>query len=212
MRIHMRRATILLLPLTLAFSSCDQNAQNFAKNAKSMLDDYAARIDRQIQTETQYYQRDAVLEVNHHHENLVNSATADRGEQGSDLAVELNAGSKSPARIRTYMREYAQSEYTKRRDAYTGEVDATRQYLAKLQLLQADKDRIQALGKLLDGLSKKLSLTAEVSAVKQTVSDTKTDFDKLICDNIASKLKSAPDSQSLLQLQKDRKCPTGGTK
>jgi hypothetical protein len=210
----MRRATIILLPLTLALSSCDKNAQDFATKAKAILDDYAARIDRQILTESQYYQRDAALEVRHRHENLVNSAEADRGEQGSDLAVELSAGSKSPIRIRSYLREYAQSEYIKRRDAYTGEVDATRQYLAKLQVLQANKDRIQALGKLLEGLSKKLSLIAEVSAVKQTVSETKTDFDKLICDDIATKIAKATgkDKDSLLQLQKDRKCPTGGAK
>jgi hypothetical protein len=110
--------------------------------------------------------------------------------------------------------EYAQSEYTRRRNAYTGEMDATRVYLAKLQSLQADKDRIQALGKLLDGLSTKLSLIAEVSAVKQTVSDTKTDFDRLICDDIAKKLRTATgkDKESLSRLQTDRKCLTGGTR
>jgi hypothetical protein len=46
----------------------------------------------------------------------------------------------------------------------------------------------------------------------QAVSETKTDFDKLICDDIATKLKTAADSKSLRQLQKDRKCPAGGTK
>jgi hypothetical protein len=208
----MRRTAIILIPLTLALSSCDQNARDFAKNAKAILDDYAARVDRQIQIEAQYYQRDAVIEVRHRHENLVNSAKADRGERNSDLAVELEAGSKSPLRIRSYLREYAQSEYTGRRTAYTTEVDATRVYLAKLQLLQADKDRIQALGKLLEGLSKKLGLAAEVSAVTQTVSDTKSDFDKLICDDIAMKLRTATfrDRISLSKLQIDRKCPIGG--
>jgi hypothetical protein len=208
----MRRTAIILIPLTIALSSCDQNARDFAKNTKAILDDYAARVDRQIQIESQYYQRDAVFEMKHHHENLVNSTKADRGERGSDVAVELDSGSKSPLRTRSYLREYAQSEYTSRRTAYTGEVDATRLYLAKLQVLQGDKDRIQALGKLLDGLSKKLSLSAEVSAVKQTVSDTKTDFDKLICDDIATKLRTATgkDRESLIKLHSDRKCPTGG--
>jgi hypothetical protein len=208
----MRRATLILLPLTLLFSSCDRNARNFAKNAKAILDDYAARVDRQIQTESQYYQRYAVLEAKRQHENLQNSLKADRGELGAELAIELDEGSKSPLRTRSDLRDYAQSEFARRSAAYTVEVDTTRQYLAKLQLLQADKDRIQALGKLLEGLSKKLSLAAEVVAVKQTVIDTKTDFDKLICDDIATKLMSAPDNKSLLQLQKDRKCPAGGTK
>jgi hypothetical protein len=208
----MRKATIILLPLTLIVASCDQKARDFAKNAKTILDDYAARIDRQIQTEAQYYQRDAVLEVKHQHENLQNSVKADRSELRSELAIELTAGSKSPLRTRSYLRDYAQSEYARRSAAYTGQVDATGQYLAKLQLLQADKDRVQALGKLLEALSRKLSLAAEMSAVTQAVSETKTDFDKLICDDIATKLKTAADSKSLLQLQKDRKCPAGGTK
>jgi hypothetical protein len=209
----MRRSTIVvLLFLVLTLTSCDQTARDFAKNVKAMLDEYGARIDRQIRTESQYYQRAAVLEVKHQHENLLNSMKADRAERGSELAAELNEGSKSALRIRGYLREYAQSEYTSRRDAYAGEVDATRQYLAKLQVLQADKDRIGALGKLLDGLSKKLSLTDEVSAIKQAVGDTKTDFDKLICDDIATKLKAATgkDKDSLTKLQADRKCPTGG--
>jgi hypothetical protein len=211
---YMRISAIILVPLTLALSSCDQNAQDFAKNARAMLDEYAARIDRQIRTESQYYRRDTVLEARHNQENLVNNMKADRGEMSYDLAVELDVGSKSPLRTRSYLREYAQSESTKRRVAYTAQVDATRAYLAKLQLLQADKDRIQALGKLLDGLSRKLSLTTEVSAVKQTVSDTKTDFDKLICDDIATKRKTATgkDKDSLTKLQRDRKCSTGGTK
>jgi hypothetical protein len=177
-----------------------------------MLDEYGARINGQIQAESQYYQRDAVLEVRHQHENLLNSTRAERAEQGSDLAAELTEGSRSTLRIRSYLREYAQFEYTSRRDAYTGEIDATRPYLAKLQALQANKDRIEALGKLLDGLSKKLSLTDEVSAIKQTVSASKTDFDKLICDDIATKLKTATgtDKDSLTKLQTDRKCLTGG--
>jgi hypothetical protein len=193
----------------LTLASCDQKARDFAKNAKVMLDEYSARIDRQIQAESQYYQRDAVLEVKHQHENLVNSAKADRAERRSELAAALSEGSKSELRVRGYLGEYAQSEYNSRRDAYTGEVDATRQYLAKLQTLQAEKDRIEALGKLLDGLSKKLSVADEVGAIKQTVGDTKTDFDKLICDNIATRLKTATgnDKESLLKLQKDRKCP-----
>lgn len=204
----MRRTAIFVVPLALALSSCDRNAREFANSAKAILDDYAARIDRQIQIESQYYQRDAVVEMRHHRENIANSMKADRSERGSDLVVELNAGTKSPLQIRSYLREYAQSEYTKRRDAYNGEVDATRAYLAKLQLLQANKDRIQALGKLLDGLSKKLSVTAEVNAVSQAVSGAKTDFDTLICDDIAARLKTAAgrDKDSLKKLQMDRKC------
>jgi hypothetical protein len=208
----MRQPAILLLPLMFTLASCDQKARDFAKDAKTMLDEYAARIDRQIQTESQYYQHYAVLEVKHQHENLVIAERADRAERRSELAVGLAEGSKSELRVRNYLREYAQSEYDSHRDAYIGEVDATRQYLAKLQALQADKDRVEALGKMLDGLSKKLSLTDEVSAIKQTVSDTKTDFDKLICDDIANRLKAATgkDKDSLTKLQSDRKCPTDG--
>ncbi len=208
----MRRATTILLPLTLALSACDQNARDFARNAKAILDQYASRIDREIGAESQYYQREAVLEVKHRHENLVNSIKADRAERGSEMAVELS-GAGSPLRIRTYLREYAQSEYMRRRGVWTGEMDSSRQYLANLQTLQADKDRIQALGKLLDGLSsKKLNLTAEIGAATQAVSDTKTDFDKLICDDIAARLKTASgkDKESLGKLQADRKC--GGTR
>jgi hypothetical protein len=202
----------ILLPLILLLTSCDQKAQDFAKAAKGMLDEYAARIDGQIQTESKYYQRDAVLEVRHQHQNLLNSTTAERSERGSGLAADLSEGNKSALRVRSYLREYAQSEYTSRRDAYTGEVDATRPFLAKLQALQADKDRIDALGKLLDGLSTKLSLTDDVALIKQTVGDTKTDFDKLICDDIATRLKTATgkDKDSLTKLQKDRKCSTTG--
>lgn len=208
----MRRSTIILLPLILILTGCDQKARDFAKNAEAMLDEYAARIDGQIQAESKYYQRDAVLEVKHQHENLVNATKAERAEQGSELAAALTDESKSTLRIRSYLREYAQSEYTSRRDAYRGEIDATRPYLARLQELQANKDRIEALGKLLEGLSKKLSLADEVNSIKQTVSDSKTDYDKLICDDIATKLKSATgkDKDSLTKLQTDRKCPAGG--
>jgi hypothetical protein len=204
----MKRATMILLPLTLALSGCDQNARDFATNAKTMLDRYAARIDREIAAESQYYQREAVLEVKHRHENLANSIKADRAERGSETAVELSGGG-SPLRIRTYLRDYAQSEYTRRVGAWTGETDSSRQYLANLQTLQADKDRIHALGKLLDGLSsKKLNLAAEIGAATQAVSETKTDFDKLICDDVAAKLKGASgkDKESLGNLQRDRKC------
>jgi hypothetical protein len=204
----MRRMAITVVTLALALSSCDRHAREFANSARAMLDDYAARIDRQIQIESQYYQRDAVIEMRHHRENLVNGMKADRAESGSDLAVELDAGSKSPLQIRSYLREYAQSEYTRRRDAYNGEVDATRVYLAKLQLLQANKDRIQAVGKLLDGLSQRLSMTAEVNTVSQAVGGAKTDFDTLICDDIATRLRTAmgKDRDSLTKLQMDRKC------
>src|SRR5260370_30518477 len=96
----------------------------------------------------------------------------------------------------------------RRRAVCTGEMASSRKYLANLQTLQADKDRIQALGKLLDGLSsKKLNLTAEIGAATQAVSDTKTDFDKLICDDIAARLKTASgkDKETLGTLQADPK-------
>lgn len=208
----MRRATTILLPLTLALAACDQNARDFARSAKAILDRYAARIDREIGAESQYYQREAALEWKHRHENLVNSVKADRAERGSEAAVEFS-GESSPLGIRTHLREYAQAEYARRRGVWTGEADASRQYLMNLETLQADKDRIRALGKLLDGLSsKKLNLTAEIGAATQAVSDTKTDFDKLICDDLASKLQTASgkDKESLNRLQRDRKC--GGLK
>jgi len=150
----MRRAAMILIPVTLALSGCDRNARDFARSAKAMLDQYAARIDREIAAESQYYQREAVLEVKHRHENLVNGIKADRAERGSETAVELS-GAGSPLRIRAYLRDYAQSEHARRSGAWTRETDASRQYLANLQTLQADKDRIHALGKLLDGLSSK---------------------------------------------------------
>lgn len=208
----MRRLPLILLPLILTLTSCDQNARDFAKNAKALLDEYAARIDGQIQAESQYYQRDAVLEAKHRHENLLNSATAERSERFSEVAASISQGSKSPLQFRTYLRDYAQSEYTSRRDEYYGEVDATRPYLAKLQALAASKDRIQALSKLLDGLSQKVSPIDETGAIKQTVSDAKTDFDRLICDDIVTKLKTATgkDKDTLTRLQTDRKCPTSG--
>ena len=85
---------------------------------------------------------------------------------------------------RNDLRDYAQSVYTSQRAAYVGQLDATRQQLAQVQALQACKDRVEALGKLLEALAKKESLTEELSAMKQTVTDTKTDFDKLICDGL----------------------------
>jgi len=80
----MRRIPLILLPLILTLTSCDQKARDFAKSAKALLDEYASRIDGQIQIESQYYQRDAVLEAKHRHENLLNSATADRSERFSE--------------------------------------------------------------------------------------------------------------------------------
>lgn len=208
-----RSAKLLLLPIfACCLTSCDRSAQEFAKNTSILLDEYAARIDGQINAESQYYQRDAVLEVNHQHENSLNSSIAAREEQGLELAIALNEGGKSTLRVRSYLREYAESEYTRLRAAYSGDVDLTRAYLGKLQALQANKDRVQALEKLLDGLARKLSIAGEVSTIKQTVSETKTNFDTLICDDIATKLRSASGTakDSLTQLQTDRKCPTSG--
>ena|ERR1035441_1759764 len=47
----MRRSTIILLPLILILTCCDEKARDFAKNAKAMLDEYTARIDGQIQAD-----------------------------------------------------------------------------------------------------------------------------------------------------------------
>lgn len=205
----MKKLSVLaLFPLAFLLTGCDQAARDFAKSAKAMLDEYAARIDSQILTESQYYQRAAVLDAGQQHQNLLNSLTADRGEKGSDLAAEIQQSAQTAAAVRSYLREFAESEFSERRDAYVQQADSTRQFLANLQTLQAAKDRVEALDKLLDALANKPGLIDQAKAIQQTVSDTKTDFDKLICDDIAKKLMTATgsDKASLTKLQSDRKC------
>jgi Tfp pilus assembly protein FimV len=198
--------TILLSAALILLAGCDDKARDFAKNAKVLLDEYSRRIDRQIQVESEYYQRNAVLQVRHQHENAANAARADRSERVVEQALRLNPDRTT---IRSVLKDYAQSEYNSRRAAYLGETELTRQFLANIQALQADKERIAALGKLLDSLSAKRGTVEQIKAVQQAVGETKDDFDKLICKDINERLGKATNQEdlvSLIQLKKDRGC------
>jgi hypothetical protein len=182
------RAQMILMILTVPviFVGCDDDARNFANETKAVLDQRSAALSAKISAEKETYDKEAATASEDHRVLVDVTLQNDRNERSDFLAADYDEGRKPVSLWRKDLAEYAQIDYSTNRQLLISEADSNALYLQKIQDLTIDKDRVDALSKLLATLSKKPSLKDDVGSLASFVEDTKQNFDQKVCTQLKS--------------------------
>jgi hypothetical protein len=112
-------------------------------------------------------------------------------ERARTLSLDLVENDTRVTRWREPLRAYANADYLVQRELFMQDLGSEMGFVARIQALQIDKQKIRALVTALGALSEKISFTDQVKAFAAFAEEVKTDFDKQVCDSLAAQLKEA---------------------
>ena len=181
-----RRAGLLLCALLAPLTSaCDEKAQEFARRTAEILQLRSGALAKKIDAESKAYKDVAAVAARTQRDLIDSSLGNERSARSIALAADYDEGRKSPSRWQTDLGEYAQIDYRLTRDLLAADVDAGSEFQQKLQALEIEQARIDAVAKLLAALAKKPTLAEDLEAVGAFAEDTKKEFDKQVCGALA---------------------------
>jgi len=178
----------LVAAMCLCLVGCDKNAIDFAKKTREMLGGYQKQLEKQIAEAEYHYLEYATLRADSTFKRRTFDLAAARSETGEKLAFAYAEKSKQPSHIRDELSAYAAKEHETDLAAHQGEVDRSRAYLEKIEALRIEKDKIEAFGKLLDGMAVKRPLQRDAQEIQKFVDATKDEFDKLVCKDLEGQI------------------------
>jgi len=187
-----RRDVLLGAVLVSALSSgCDDKALEFAKNTAVILQQRSDQLSTKITAETKAYNSAAATAAEVHRDLADSALRNERNSRTIALAADYDEGRKPVSRWRSDVAEYGQIDYTTTRELLIADLDASSLFLQKLQALKIEQDKVDALAKLLEALANKPSLSQDVAALGSFAQDTKTEFDKKVCAELAKDTSAA---------------------
>ncbi|MBN9661002.1 MAG: hypothetical protein J0H49_22615 [Acidobacteria bacterium] len=200
--------TALLSALLLA--GCDTEAREFAAKTAVLLKEYEARLSQEIGESEKHYRQFAAVEADSAHRRAIVDEGVARREMADKWSADYIERAKQARRVREQLLEVAKVQFEVNQKRWLNDADESRIYLDKLEKLQADKEKVEALGKLLESLVKKQSLVDQGKEIGKFVEATKEELDKKICADIGKRIDDpatkADSKAALEQLRKDRKC------
>ena len=182
---------VLLAPV---LSACDEDARQFALRTAEILRQRSAELTRKIAAEKKAYQDVSSIANESHRALIESSLNNERTARSIALAADYDEGRKPPSRWQTDLVEYAQIDYRLNRDLLAADMGAGAEFMQKLQALEIEQAKIDALAKLLAALAEKPSLAEDLDAITAFAEDTKAEFDKKVCEALAKD--GSPEAQA----------------
>lgn len=180
-----RLGLALCLLLTPALSACDEEARQFAVRTAGILQQRSAELTRKIAAERKAYDTVAAIAHQSHRDLIEASLNNERTSRSIALAAEYDEGRKPASRWQADLEEYAQIDYRMNRDLLSADFGAGAEYLQKLQALEIEQAKVDALATLLARLAKQPSLAEDLQAIGAFAEDTKVAFDTKVCAALA---------------------------
>ena len=179
---------VLLAP---SVSGCDEDARKFALRTAEILQQRSAELTRKIAAERKAYADVSAIANETHRDLIESSLNNERSARSIALAADYDEGRKPPSRWQSDLLEDAQIDYRLNRDLLSADLGAGAEFMQKLQALEIEQAKIDALAKLLAALATKPSLADDLSALETFAEDTKTEFDKKLCEALAKDASAA---------------------
>ena len=176
-----RLGLALCLLLAPALSACDEEARQFAVRTAEILQQRSAELTKKIAAERKAYDTVAAIANQVQRDLIDSSLNNERTSRSIALAAEYDEGRKPASRWQTDLAEYAQMDYRLNRDLLSADFGVGAEYLQKLQALEIEQAKVDALATLLTRLAKKPSLAEDLQAIGAFAEDTKAEFDKKVC-------------------------------
>jgi hypothetical protein len=181
----------LCLLLAPALTACDEKALQFALRTAEILRQRSTELTRKIAAERKAYQDVSAIANQVQRDLIESSLNNERTSRSIALAADYDEGRKPASRWQTDLAEYAQTDYRLNRDLLAADLGAGAEYMQKLQALEIEQAKVDALAKLLAALAKKPSLADDLTAITAFAEDTKAEFDKKVCEALGKDTSTA---------------------
>jgi hypothetical protein len=185
------RRILCVALLAVSTTACDEDALRLAKEARDVLVTYEKELARKIAAEQRAYAAQSQVMAVAHREQLASNLEQERMERARTLSLDLVENQLRVTRWREPLRAYANADYRVQRELLLADLGSEMGFVARIQALQIDKQKVRALVTALGALSEKIKFTDQVKAFAEFAEATKTDFEKQVCDSLAEQLKEA---------------------
>lgn len=186
----MRRVLTVVL-LAIWSAGCDEDALRLAREAREVLLTYEKELGRKLAAEQRAYGEQSQVMALAHREQLASNLEQERTERARTLALDFVESDARVTRWREPLRAYANADYAVQRALLEQDLGSEMGWVARIQALQVDKQKIRALATALGALSEKASFTDQVQAFAEFADQAKTDFDAQVCTSLAAQAKDA---------------------
>lgn len=191
MRSHCAKSAVTagFLAASLAIAACDDQARDFARKTRTILDQRSDQLAKKIAAEKTAYDNWTSSAAEDERALVDSSLQNERNERSDALAADYDEGRKPVSLWRKDLSEYARIDYEANRDLLLSDIDTHTRFLQDFDDLKIEQDKVNALSKLLAALAEKPSLKDDISAISSFAGDTKTEFDKKVCSQLKSQIK-----------------------
>lgn len=186
----MRRILTVVL-LAVWSAGCDEDALRLAREAREVLLTYEKALGRKLAAEQRAYGEQSQVMAMAHREQLHSNLEQERMERARTLALDFVESNVRVTRWRAPLRAYANADYAVQRALLVQDLGSEMGWIARIQALQVDKQKICALATALGALSEKASFTDQVKAFAEFAEQVKTDFDAQVCSSLAAQATEA---------------------
>ena len=199
----------VIASLSVCLTGCDDKAKKFAEQTKSLLDQRSEQLAAKIAAEKAAYKKSAAHATENQRALVDSTLRNERNERTDELAADYSEGRKPVSLWRKHIAEYAKIDFTQNRDLLAADMQSETRYLQKFEDLKVEKEKVDALSKLLEALSKKRTLKEDSDALSGFSQDTKLRFDTKVCTHLnAIKGTTNAEAKSALDAYGAMQCDT----
>jgi len=183
---------IILIFSALLLTGCDEEAQQYARELKQVLSSYQEQVQRKTNAEQAAYRSLTSYYAHAQEEDLFLKLQLERNERVRKLADEYVKGQRSAptnSELRGFLKDFANFDFEETRKGLEDESDVNTRYLANLESLQLETEKMESLSQALDSLSKPKRPLAQLKEFVAFANQVDKEVQKLACEDVAKEIK-----------------------
>lgn len=184
-------ATAILICSLFALTGCDEKAQEYAKKLGQVLNSYQAQVNRKINAEQEAYKSLTTFYAHAQDEDLFLNLALERNKRAREMAEGYISGQNAPttSEIRASLKNYASYDFEQTRVLLENEAEASTRFLANLESLELEGQKVESLSKALEELSKPKKPLKQLKEFVSFATQVDKEMQKLACDDLAKQIK-----------------------
>jgi protein involved in sex pheromone biosynthesis len=182
---------IIVICSAFLLTGCDEEAQQYAKELKQVLGSYQEQVERKNNAEQAAYRSLTSYYAHAQEEDLFFKLQLERNERVRKLADEYVKGQRSAptnTELRALLKDFGNFDFEETRKGLEDESDVNTRYLANLESLQLETEKMESLSKALDSLSKPKRPLTQLKEFVAFATQVDKEFQKLGCEDVAREI------------------------
>jgi hypothetical protein len=182
---------MLIITLVSFFTGCgDKEAREYAAKLIPVLDRYQEQLSQKIKAEQASYEELAAAYEEARKEDITIRLTRERSRRSEDVGEKLTNAKDAPtlAQILAPLQEYAKSDFETTQSVLQEGLDARSKYLADLESLEIEQQKLKTLKKALQELAEAKSDFKKFKNATDFLLKTDEGINKLLCADLKKQL------------------------